>query len=186
MSKVIKFLIFIIYSTCVFFMPNSKLVLLLFILNFAIMLLLKVKIKKVLLSTLKILPFVVFTFFINYLLDEFLNALYIGFKLLAVCNATYIYSNITTISEVSESVKFIFSPLKIFKVNTEDIGLLVSISLSMIPVIKNEIKEVKEACKVKNIDFNIKNSKYILSKLLLSTIRKTNYIEESLISRGYN
>ncbi len=62
---------------------------------------------------------------------------------------------------------------------------MVCISLSMIPILKNNICELKSACKAKNIDFNIKNMKYILSKFFLSIIMRVNKIEESLISKGY-
>lgn len=56
----------------------------------------------------------------------------------------------------------------------------------MIPIIKKELYEVKDACKAKNISFNLKNIKYILSKFFISLIRKVNQIEEALVSRGYN
>lgn len=78
------------------------------------------------------------------------------------------------------------TPLKIFKIDIKEIGLLVSISLSILPILKKEIYEVRDACKAKNIPFNIKNSKYILSKYFISLLRKVNEMEESLISRGYN
>ncbi len=87
---------------------------------------------------------------------------------------------------ISETIKTLCSPLKFFKVNIDDIGLLISISLSMIPILKKELYEVKDACKAKNISFNFKNSKYILSKFFISLIRKVNQIEEALVSRGYN
>lgn len=119
-------------------------------------------------------------------MDSFINSFYVGLKLLIVCNATVIYSYSTSISEVSKIIKNLCTPLKIFKINPKDIELLVSISLSMLPILRKELNEVKDACKAKNISFNVKNSKYILSKLLLSIIRKTNYIEEALISKGYN
>lgn len=77
-------------------------------------------------------------------------------------------------------------PLKIFKINPEEIGLLVSISLSMLPILKKELYEVKDACKAKNISFNLKNSKYILSKYFISLLKKVNQIEESLASKGYD
>lgn len=87
---------------------------------------------------------------------------------------------------VSKTIKILCTPLKIFKINPEDIQLLVSISLSMLPILKKELNDVKDACRAKNISFNFKNSKYILSRFLMSIIRKTNYIEESLIYKGYN
>ena len=55
----------------------------------------------------------------------------------------------------------------------------------MIPILKNNLYELKNACKAKNISFNIKNMKYILSKFFLSLIMRINQIEESLISKGY-
>lgn len=77
------------------------------------------------------------------------------------------------------------SPLKIFKVNTEDIKIMVCISLSVIPVLKKDLQEVKEACIAKNIDFNIKNMKIILSKFFISLIARVSEIEEALIAKEY-
>lgn len=186
MSSTLKFLFFIIYSTCIFFLPNNKFIILLLLINFIFIILLQEKIKRVIKSTIKIVPFIVFTFLINCLMDSFTNSVYIGLKLLIVCNATVIYSYSTSISEVSKTIKNLCMPLKIFKINPQDIELLVSISLSMLPILKKELNELKDACKAKNMSFNIKNSKYILSKLFLSIIRKTNHIEEALINKGYN
>ncbi len=63
---------------------------------------------------------------------------------------------------------------------------MVCISLSMIPVLKKDLSEVKEACKAKNISMNIKNTKIILGKFFISLIKRVNEIEESLIAKGYN
>ena len=63
---------------------------------------------------------------------------------------------------------------------------MVCISLSMIPVLKKDLYEVKEACKAKNISMNIKNTKIILGKFFISLIKRVNEIEESLIAKGYN
>lgn len=56
----------------------------------------------------------------------------------------------------------------------------------MIPILRKEIYEIKEACRAKNITFNIKNTKYILLKFCMSTIKRVNEIEEALIVKGYN
>ncbi len=77
-------------------------------------------------------------------------------------------------------------PLKFFNVNTDEIKLLVCISLSMIPILKKELYEIKESCKAKNITFNIRNTKYILLKFLMSMINRVNELEETLIAKGYN
>lgn len=156
------------------------------ILNLFVIFLLRVDIKKVIKSTLNIFPFIVFTFLINCLLDDYINAIYIAIKLIVVCNITIIYSKTISVGELAKTIEVLCTPLKIFKVNIEEIGLLVSISLSMIPILKKELYELKDACKAKNISFNIKNSKYVFSKFFLSLITRVNQIEESLISKGYN
>lgn len=56
----------------------------------------------------------------------------------------------------------------------------------MIPILRNQLYEIKIACKAKNISFNFKNMKYILSKFFLSLIKRVNEIEEALIAKGYN
>ena len=63
---------------------------------------------------------------------------------------------------------------------------MVCISLSVIPILKKDLYELKEACKSKNITFNVKNMKIILAKYFLSLISRVNEIEESLIAKGYS
>lgn len=85
---------------------------------------------------------------------------------------------------IAKTIGFLCTPLKIFKINPEEIEILVCIALSMIPILKNEYIEVKTACKAKNITLNIQNSKIILSKLLISFIQRVNEIDEALIEKG--
>lgn len=70
--------------------------------------------------------------------------------------------------------------------NTDDIKVMVCISLSMIPILKQHLYELKDACIAKNIVFNVKNIKIILAKFFLSLISRVNQIEESLIAKGYS
>ena len=59
-----------------------------------------------------------------------------------------------------------------------------SANTSIKTAIKNDLTEVKNACKAKNIDMNLKNMKYILSKFLLSLIKRVNQIDEAMIEKG--
>lgn len=105
MKNVIKFLLFIIYSTSIFFLPNNHFILLFVMFNLLIMFLNKIQPKKVLDKSLQVLPFIVFTFIINCILDNFFNALWIGIKLLIVCNITIVYSETTSIARYSRNNK---------------------------------------------------------------------------------
>lgn len=185
MKNVIVLLMFLVYATLIFFMLNNIWLVSFAIVNLLLMLLLNVSFKKAIINLIKYLPFILFTLIFNLILDNYLNAIWMAVKLLLVCNVTYIYSRTITVAQLAKTVRTICKPLEVFKINTEEIEVLVSISLSMIPVLKKEYREVKEACKAKNINFNIKNMKTILVKILLSTIKRINEIDEALVEKGY-
>lgn len=186
MSDLIKFLIFVIYSTCIFFFPNNEIILCFVIVNLVTMFIMRKHWKKILIGTLNLFPFVLFTFAINCLLDTCINAFWIGFKLIIVCNITMTYSKTTTVAGVANTIKLLCTPLKIFGVNLDEIKILVCISLSMISIFKNDVNDIKMACSAKNISINLKHIKIILTRFFLSIIKRINQIEESLISKGIN
>ena len=76
-------------------------------------------------------------------------------------------------------------PLKLIKVNPDDIELLVCISLSMLPILKSEYLQLKDACDAKGMDMNVKNMKPIFTKWMISIMKRVNEIEESVIEKGY-
>lgn len=185
MKNVIVFLIFIFYATLLFFMPNNIGLIVFGIINLTLMIIIKVNLKKAIINLMKYMPFILITFVFNLILDNCINAIWMAIKLILVCNATYIYSKTTTVAQIAKTIRAICKPLEIFKINTEEIEVLVSISLSMIPILKKEYIEIKEACKAKNIKFNLKNMKIILSKILFSTMKRVNEVDESLVEKGY-
>lgn len=184
MKETIKFLIFIIYCTSIFFFPNNELILAFVLINLLAIVFVRKRVKAIIIGTIKILPFIIFTFIINCFLDEIVNAIWIGIKLLIVCNITVTYSKTTTVTGVAETIKNLCAPLKLFKINTDEIKMIVCISLSMIPILKKDLSEMKEACRAKNIKFNFKNMKIILSKFCLSMLMRVNQLEEALIAKG--
>ena len=105
MKNVINFLVFLTYTTFVFFMTNNKYILFLILINISVMILFNVNIKKVIKYTFNILPFIIFTFLINCILDNIENAILISIKLLVVCNITIIYSNTVDIVLNSRNYK---------------------------------------------------------------------------------
>lgn len=185
MKNSIMFLSFIIYATVIFFINSNTLLLVVLLLNVLVMILFRVRIVGAVRSLLKILPFVLLTVIINWILSSYDYAIFIGIKLLLVCNITYTYSKTTTVRGIAATIKTLCMPLKLVKVNTEEIELLVCISLSMIPILKREYGQLKEACIVKGMDINVKNMKIILTKLMISIMKRVNEIEESIIEKGY-
>jgi len=91
--------------------------------------------------------------------------------------------------EFAEVTKKIVYPLKIFGINPEEIGLIVIIALSFIPIIKNEFDQIRNVLKVKGIKpttFNLlKNLGLVFKPFLILVMQRLNEIEISLKAKGY-
>ncbi len=185
MKNVILFLSFILYAGIIFFINNSMVLWLILAINFLAMLVFNVKLKGAIQNLLKIMPFILLTVIINCILDSYKYAFFIGIKLMLVCNITYTYSKTTTVRGIASTVKLLCKPLEIIKVNPNEIELMVCISLSMLPILKQECNSLKVACLAKGMELNIKNMKIVLSKLVISMMKRVNDIEEAVIEKGY-
>lgn len=186
MKNVISFLAFIIYSTLIFFTPNNYIyIIIISSINIMAMIFVKINIKNAIKNIINLLPFILFTGIINCILENYIYAIFISTKLILVCNITYTYSRMTTAFSVAKTVKTLCKPLEIFKINTDDIEILVALGITMVPVLKKEFVDLKNACLAKNIEWNVKNMRIILSKFLYSIIKRVNEIDEALIQKGH-
>lgn len=150
------------------------------------MLCLKIKVVDAIQNIVKLLPFILLTVIVNCLLSNYEYAILVAIKLILVCNVTYIYSKTTTVRGIARIIKNLCMPLNLLKVNPDDIELLVCISLSMIPILKREYSQLRDACYAKGIDMNVKNMKVVLTKLMISVMKRVNEIEESMIEKGWD
>lgn len=185
MKNIIGFFCFILYATFIFFVNSNILLLVILVINILVMIMLKIKVVDAIRNIGNLLPFIVITVLINCILSNYEYAIIVAVKLILVCNVTYIYSKTTTVRKIATTIKSLCLPLKILKVNPNDIELLVCISLSMIPILKKEYIQLKESCLAKGMDMNVKNMKVILTKLMVSIMKRVNEIEESIIEKGY-
>ena len=115
MKNAITFLVFLAYVTLIFFMPNNIWLASFAVVNLILMLLIKVNFKKAIINLTKYLPFILFTFIFNILLDNYINAIWMAVKLLLVCNATYIYSRTITVAQLAKTVRTICKPLEVLE-----------------------------------------------------------------------
>lgn len=185
MINSIIFIIFVLYATAIFFINDSLLLLGVLIINILIMIILRLNITDAIKYILKMSLFILLTVLINLFLSDYKYAILVAIKLILVCNITYIYSKTTTVRKIALTIKNFCIPLKVFKINPDDIELLVCISLSMIPILKKEYRQIKEACISKGMKINIKNMRIILAKIMISIMKRVNEIEESIIEKGY-
>lgn len=185
MKNVIIFLGFILYATFIFFIDSSILLLVILVLNILAMLFFRIKPMEAIENLTKLLPFILLTVGINWILANYQYAILVAIKLILVCNITYTYAKTTTVKGIALTIKNLCKPLSFLKVDLDDIELLVCISLSMIPILKYEYSQLKDSCLAKGMEMNVKNMKPILTKLMISIMKRVNEIEESMIEKGY-
>lgn len=189
MKNLIKFIIFLIYTILLFFIKNYVIFGLIAVFNIILMLAIKINIKNSINNLLKLFPFILFTAVINILFANLQFAILIGIRLILVCNFTYIFSKTMSYMEFGEVIEKLMYPLKIFGVNPKDIGLVVTIALSFLPIIRNEFSQIKNVMKVKGINptgLNIlKNTNLIFKPFFISILQRLNEVEISLKSKGY-
>lgn len=185
MKNVLKFVLFLVYVIGIFFIDDLKILILLGILNFAFMKMTDILIKNFL-ETLKfVLPFFVFTAILNAILANLKTGVIIGIRLLLVYQITNLFSKQMTQSEFAKVIEKILYPLKIFKINPEEIGMIISISLCVLPILKSEIEQKKDALKAKGADAKIKSLWIALKPAMISILRRTSEMEKTLKAKGF-
>ncbi len=186
---IVGFLLFLAYTILIFFLKSYFLLGIITIINIILMINFKINIKNTFLQILKLMPIIVFTSSINIIMGDFNSGLLIGIRLILVCNITYIFSKKMTMQKLQYCIEKILKPLKIIKINSREIGIIVCIGIAFIPIIQREIQEIKCSLKAKgyNINFKniIKNPNYILIPLITGIIKRINDIEVSLLSKGF-
>lgn len=189
MIATLKLIILLFFTVAVFFINNYLVLGIIAISEVLLIIVLKVKKVNMLKTMLYLLPFIVFTGLINYILVDLNVALLITVRLYLVCIFTYIYKTILTPIEISEAIQNICYPLKLIGINPKDISLIVSIGIAFVPIIQNELRQITYALKLKGVNLKsfhiIKNLQYILKPLLCSTLRRTNELEYALKLKGY-
>ena len=120
---------------------------------------------------------------------EFVEAIQIGIRLILVCHMTYLFGKTTTTMQIAKAVKQLLYPLKWIGVNIDNIGIMVSLAITFIPIIKQEMEQIRYSLKAKGFDMRFKNQvkhiNYIMAPLFYSLLRKVSKLEEALKSKGY-
>ncbi len=189
MKNVIKFILFLIYTISIFFIKNYILLSLIFIINISLMIISKINISKVVNNLIKIMPFILFTIIINIIFVDLKFAILVGARLILVCNISYIFSKTMSSTEFGEVIEKILFPLKIFKVNPKEIGIIITIALSFMPILKDELLQIKNSLKAKGMKMTninlIKNANLIFKPFFVSVLQRINEVEMSLRAKGY-
>lgn len=128
-----------------------------------------------------LVPFVLFTVILNIFLGSLKLGILMAIRLLVAYQVTFIFSNLMTSMELAKVIQNFAFPLRIFKVNPEKIGLIVSISFCVIPILKNEVEQKKYALEAKGAS----NLLLAIEPIFISILRRTNEMEKALRAKAY-
>jgi len=194
MIYIIEFILFLIYTVLIFFVENFYILGILLIIN--IILLIKSNLrdtlnalKQLFFLLIKLMPFILFTSIINAIINNISSGILIGIRIILVCQSTYIFTSKMTIQKLQYVIENILKPLKIIKINSKEIAIIVCIGIAFIPIMQKELQELKNSLKAKGFKPNFKNfiskPNYILLPFITKVIKKVGEIEISLMSKGY-
>ena len=116
----------------------------------------------------------------------------IFFKMLLLVLISSLTSFTTTPTSLTKSIKWMLKPLKFFKVPVNDLALIITLSLRLIPTVIDQINKVIDAQKVKGVDFYSKNlikrinsSVCIIIPTLINLLNKTKNLVTAMECRSY-
>ncbi|MBE5820074.1 MAG: hypothetical protein E7310_04615 [Clostridiales bacterium] len=185
MKNLLKFLLFIIYTLVIFLTSKWEILLLELIINILVMLIVRVSVKGALKNLLNVSVFIVITAIANIFIVHFEYAFLIGARLVLVCNITYSFSKVLSYFEFAKVIEKLFTPLKLFKVNPEDISLIICIAIAFLPILKDEFIQLKRVIKVKGYTLKISNCGIILKPFFISLFERINEVSYSLKAKAY-
>jgi energy-coupling factor transport system permease protein len=187
MKNCVKFLSIFVYTILIFFF-DSYWLLGFCAVNIAAIIVTKVTPPQALKHILMFLPFVLFVGIVNLAFTAFKDvdfALSLSFRLLLICNITQCYKKVMRAEDLANAVEIIFSPLKIFKIEGKDIGLMVCISLAFIPVLRRDFTQIRVALRARGMSFTVKNMKYLLKPFFIGILQRTGEIAMAIRTKGY-
>ena len=172
---------FIIFSFIIYYIKNIYFLLFLFIIFFSILLFLKIKLK----GLKPLLLFLGITILINLFYLDILSSCTIGLRLLIIYFLTLMISFYMSNKDIAKSISNLFFFLK----NKKDLELIIALSLSLIPILSDELKNVRKVLINKNFNFSflncLKRPNIFLNTYLNNLFQRIKELEKTLIKKNY-
>ncbi len=120
------------------------------------------------------------------------ETVYIFLRLIMILMVSNLLTASTTPNELTYAIEFYLTPLKIFKININEIALMMSIALRFIPTLLEEIDRIMKAQTSRGVDF--KYGKYreklsaltsIIIPLFISCFERADDLSEAMVVKGY-
>ena len=185
MVDLLKLVLFIAIVSSIFFIKSPIVLIIVSVALIVLIGILRIDFSVLIKAFIKLLPLLLITFLFNWLLADLSEGIIILSRLLICLCMTFVFAKLTTPMSIANGIEIFFAPLRLFKVDTKYISLMISIAICMIPIFLKEIRTTLKSIEAKGQRASIKNIKIFLRPLLISLMRKTNEMEKSLISKAY-
>lgn len=174
-------LLFIAFSCYIYFINNIIVIFTLLLLT-----LLGIYLKKISLKSFKSVSiFIILTIFINLLFSSLIDSFLIGIRLLIIYLLTLIINNYMSSQDIARSISKLF----FFSKNKKDLELIIAISLSLIPIMIEEARSIKNILISRNFKFSFKNvllkPNIFIGTFFSNMFLRINDLESVLITKGY-
>lgn len=181
MLAALVLVVFVIYSTALFFITNWYILLGLVIIELAI-----AKFNKFLWKN---LGFVLIVMLFNLIYANLELTLLFGVRLFLAIEATYIISCLFTPAEFAHGFCLLLSPLKLFRVDLKELELMLTIALTFVPILSREARIIKQSLHAKGFAFNFRNvltrPQVYLVAYINSMFDRIETVELALRAKGY-
>lgn len=186
MKNCIFLLMFIAYTTSIFFISNLYALAIFLIINIALIFMFKIPLKRIFVNLYNF-SFVVFiTFIFNILFGYFKEAFFISIRLVLVCNISFIFTYTMGFNRIISALEILFSPLKLIGISPTDLSLIINIAITFIPIFIRDIHQTLFSMQNKGLKkFSFTSLKYTTKIILISLFKKTNELELTLKVKNY-
>ena len=121
------------------------------------------------------------------------NSVVVFIRLISVILLSSVNMYTTSPNQISKALESILSPLKIFKINVQEVAVTITISLRFLPILFEEAENIYNAQLVRGAKFHDKNlivklKAYlaVIAPLFISALKKANDLAISMESRSYD
>lgn len=181
---------FLLSASALFFLPNGPLVLAAGMAIIGICAVLSQKrcgraeSHKALRSLTRFLPFIFFVVVCNGLLDSWVEAGWIGFKLLVVCVMTLTYLTMVSKFKIAYMIANLLRPLRRFGLTFDDTYLLIVVALMLIPILRRTLSEIRDACRAKGLRWGLRTAKAVLLCSGRQILERAEQIDRAITAKG--
>ncbi len=124
--------------------------------------------------------------------DGFNTAIFVLLRLVVVMLIAMILTLTTKPNDLTLALEWIFRPLKIFKINSEEIALIFTIALRYIPTILDEAYKIMDAQASRGADFKegsigrkISQVVSLLVPMFIISFSRSNELADAMLSRNF-